>query len=83
MRQQRWLEFLEAYDFGIEYTPGKGNKVADALSRKHQNVVLAMLVEWNDLEALTTCSVQLRSTASSSQSIAMLSKTSVDRKDCF
>ena len=57
MRQQRWLEFIAAYDFGIEYTPGKGNKVADALRRKHQNVVLAMIAEWKDLEALSTCRV--------------------------
>ena len=73
MRQQRWLEFLAAYDFGIECTLENGNKVADALSGRHQNVVLAVLAEWKDLESLTTCSVQLRSTASSSQSTAMLS----------
>ena len=73
MKQLRWLEFLAAYDFGVEHTPGKGNKVADALSRRHHNVMLAMLVEWKDLEALTTCSVQLRLTTSSSQSTAMFS----------
>ena len=39
LRQQRWLEFLAAYDLDILYTPGKGNRVADALSRKHQAVV--------------------------------------------
>ena len=32
LRQQRWLEFLAAYDFEIIYTPGKANVVADALS---------------------------------------------------
>ena len=57
---------MDAYVFGIEYTQGKGNKVADALSEKHQNMVLAMLAEWKDLEALVSCDVQLRSTASSS-----------------
>src|SRR5574338_58045 len=40
MRQRRWLEFIAVYDFGSEYTPEKGNKVADALSIKHQNAVL-------------------------------------------
>lgn len=25
IRQQRWLEFVAAYDFSIEYTPRKGN----------------------------------------------------------
>lgn len=33
-RQVRWLEFLATYDLDINYTPGKGNVVADALSRK-------------------------------------------------
>ena len=73
MRQHRWLEFLATYDFSIEYTLGKRNEVANALTRKHQNVMLVILEEWNDLEALTTCSVQLRSTTSSSQRTAMLS----------
>jgi hypothetical protein len=34
MRQRRWLELLNDYDCEILYTPGKGNVVADALSRK-------------------------------------------------
>ena len=58
MRQQRWLEFIVAYDFGIKYTPGKGNNVADAFSRKHQNVVLVMIAAGKDLEALKDCRVQ-------------------------
>lgn len=33
MRQQRWIELLASYDFEIFYTPGKANRVADALSR--------------------------------------------------
>lgn len=45
MRQQKWLKFIADYDFGIEYTPRKGNKVADALRRRHQNVVLAMITK--------------------------------------
>ena len=34
MRQHRWMEFLEDYDFTLHYHPGKANVVADALSRK-------------------------------------------------
>ena len=34
MRQWRWMEFLEDYDFTLHYHPGKANVVADALGRK-------------------------------------------------
>ena len=34
MRQRRWMEFLEDYDFTLHYHPGKANVVADALRRK-------------------------------------------------
>ena len=33
-RQARWSEFLQDYDFTIEYKPGSTNVVADALSRR-------------------------------------------------
>ena len=36
LRQRRWVEFLENYDFRINYHPGKTNVVADALSRSVQ-----------------------------------------------
>ena len=34
-RQARWSEFLSEFDFEIVYRLGKGNVVADALSRLH------------------------------------------------
>ncbi|GJW34926.1 putative reverse transcriptase domain-containing protein [Tanacetum coccineum] len=37
MRQRRWLELLSDYDCDIRYHPGKGNVVADALSRKERD----------------------------------------------
>ncbi|WVZ70330.1 hypothetical protein U9M48_019005 [Paspalum notatum var. saurae] len=40
MRQRRWLELIKDYDLEIHYHPGKGNVVANALSRRaHCNVI--------------------------------------------
>lgn len=36
-RQARWSEFLQQYNFTIEYKPGPTNEVADALSRRHDH----------------------------------------------
>ena len=51
MRQRRWMEFLEDYDFTLHYHPGKANVVADALSRKSQGVLTSIASrEWRMLE---------------------------------
>ena len=34
MRQRRWMEYLEDYDFTLHSYPGMANVVVDALSRK-------------------------------------------------
>ena len=39
MRQRRWMEFLEDYEFTLHYHPGKANVVADALSRKSRGAL--------------------------------------------
>lgn len=51
LRQQRWLESLASYNFDISYTPGKRNVVADALSRKKENLN-AMITEMRYLEII-------------------------------
>ena len=53
MRQRRWMEFLEDYDFTLHYRPGKENMVADALSRKSRGVLASIASrEWRMLETV-------------------------------
>nr|GEU43798.1 putative reverse transcriptase domain-containing protein [Tanacetum cinerariifolium] len=51
MRQRRWIKLLSDYDCEIHYHPGKGNVVADALSRKDREPLrvrsLVMMVHTN------------------------------------
>ena len=42
MRQRRWMEFFEDYNFTLHYHPGKVNVVADALSKKSQGVLASI-----------------------------------------
>ena len=59
MRQRRWMDFLEDYDFTLRYHPGKANVVADPLSRKSRGV-LANIVskEWQILETVEQFGLQ-------------------------
>lgn len=50
MRQRRWLELLEDYDFGLNYHPGKANVVVDALSRKTLHLSAMMVKELELIE---------------------------------
>ena len=53
MRQRRWMEFLEDYDFTLHYHPSKANVVADALSRKSRGALASIVSrEWRILETV-------------------------------
>ena len=53
MRQRRWMEFLEDYDFTLHYHPRKANVVADALSRKSRGALASIASrEWRMLETV-------------------------------
>ena len=53
MRQSRWMEYLEDYDFTLHYHSDKANVVADALSRKSRGVLGSVASrEWQMLEAV-------------------------------
>ena len=53
MRQRRWMEYLEDYDFTLHYHPDKANVVADALNRKSWGVLASVASrEWQMLETM-------------------------------
>ena len=59
MRQHRWMEFLEDYDFTLHYHPGKENVVANALSRKSLGALASIASrEWRMLEIVGQFSLQ-------------------------
>ena len=51
MRQRRWMEYLEDYDFTLHYHLGKENVVVDAFNRKSLRVLASVASrEWQMLE---------------------------------
>ena len=59
MRQRRWMEFREDYDFTLHYHPGKANMVADALSRKSRGALASIASrEWRMLETMVQFGLQ-------------------------
>ena len=50
LRQRRWMEYLNDYDFILQYHPGKANVVADALSRKTTHLATLMMSHTKLLE---------------------------------
>ena len=59
MRQRRWMEFLEDYDFTLHYHPGKENVVVDALNRKSRGALASIASwEWRMLKTVGQFGVQ-------------------------
>ena len=53
MRQSRWMEFLEDYEFTLNYHPSKENVVDDALNRKSRGALASIASrEWRMLETV-------------------------------
>ena len=53
MRQRRWIEYLEDYDFTLHYHPSKANVVTNALSQKLPGVLASIASrEWQILETV-------------------------------
>ena len=59
MRQRRWMEYLEDYDFTLQYHPDKANVVVDVLSQKSREVLASVAsLEWLMLETVGQFSLQ-------------------------
>ena len=53
MRQHKWMDYLEDYDFTLHYHPSKANVVADTLSRKSCGVLASIASrEWQMLKVV-------------------------------
>ena len=63
LRQRRWMEYMEDYDFDLQYHPGKANVVADALSRKTVSSLASLAIrEWEMLGDIGQFDLQLGAT---------------------
>ena len=59
LRQRRWVEYMEDYDFTLQNHPGKANVVADALSRKTSGTLASLALEdWKKTEVVSEYNLQ-------------------------
>ena len=66
MRQSRWMDYLEDYDFTLHYHPVKANVVVDALNRKSRGVLVSVASrEWQMLETVGQFELQYQDQAQS------------------
>ena len=64
MRQRRWMEYLEDYEFTLHYQPGKANVVVDALSQKSWGMLASVASqEWQMLEIMDQLGLHYRGQA--------------------
>jgi hypothetical protein len=59
MRQRRWMEYMEDFDFSLKYHPGKANVVAGALCRKALHVWELMMHKCSFFESFTNLNVNM------------------------
>ena len=53
LRQRRWMEFMEDYDFELHYHLGKANVMANALSQKSVSSLASVAIrEWDMLDVI-------------------------------
>ena len=60
LRQRRWMEYLEDYDFELYYHSEKANVIADAPTRKsHSSIASLVMYEWKMIGQIGECKVDL------------------------
>ena len=80
MRQRKWMEFLEDYDFTLHYHPDKANVVADALSRKSRGALASIASrEWRMLETVGQFGLQYNEQAQGTLGILVVTPSLLSR----
>ena len=75
------MEYLEDYDFDLQYHPGKANVVADALSRKTYGSLACLAIrEWKMMGQLSECNVDLCGSGDSASLCAVVIQPTLVRQ---